>query len=35
MKKFDTSDLHVNTFIDDLLSAIVAAVCGKVAHKYA
>lgn len=35
MKKFDTSDLHVNTFIDDLLSAIVAAVCGKIAHKYA
>lgn len=35
MKKFDTSDEHVNTFIDDLLSAIVAAVCGKIAHKYA
>lgn len=35
MKKFDTSDKHVNTFIDDLLSAIVAAVCGKIAHKYA
>lgn len=35
MKKFDTADAHVNTFIDDLLSAIVAAVCGKIAHKYA
>ena len=26
---------EVNTFIDDLRSAIVAAVCGKIAHKYA
>ena len=35
MKKFDTSDEHVNTFIDDLLSAIVAAVCGNIDNKYA
>ncbi len=35
IKKFDTSPEHVNTFIDDLLAAIVAATCGKIAHKYA
>ena len=35
MQKFDTDGNHVNTLIDDLLSAIVAAVCGKIAHKYA
>lgn len=33
--KFDRDTDHVNTFIDDLLAAIVAAVCGKIAHKYA
>lgn len=33
--KFDRDAGHVNTFIDDLLAAIVAAVCGKIAHKYA
>ena len=33
--KFDRDGVHVNTFIDDLLAAIVAAVCGKIAHKYA
>ncbi|MDO4903137.1 MAG: phosphatidylglycerophosphatase A [Limosilactobacillus sp.] len=32
---FDTDPEHVNTFIDDLLAAIVAAVSGKIAHKYA
>ena len=35
IKQFDTDENHVNTFIDDLLGAIVAAVCGKVAHHYA
>lgn len=35
IKRFDTDPAHVNTFIDDLLGAIVAAVCGKMAHKYA
>ena len=35
IQKFDTSPEHVNTFIDDLLAAIVAATCGKIAHKYA
>lgn len=33
--KYDTDAGHVNTFIDDLLAAIVAAVSGKIAHKYA
>ncbi|MCH3921736.1 MULTISPECIES: phosphatidylglycerophosphatase A family protein [Limosilactobacillus] len=33
--RYDTADNHVNTFIDDLLAAIVAAVCGKIAHQYA
>lgn len=35
MAKFDQDGRHVNTFIDDLLAAIVAAACGKIAHKYA
>lgn len=35
IKKFDRQTNHVNTFIDDLLGAIVAAACGKLAHKYA
>lgn len=33
--KYDRDSQHVNTFIDDLLAAIVAAVCGKIAHQYA
>lgn len=32
IKEFDTDNHHVNTFIDDLLGAIVAAACGKLAH---
>ena len=35
IKKYDTDANHVNTFIDDLLGAIIAAVCGKIAHRYA
>ncbi|WP_373841750.1 phosphatidylglycerophosphatase A [Limosilactobacillus sp.] len=35
LAKYDTDSHHVNTFIDDLLAAIVAAVCGKIAHQYA
>ncbi|WP_295730594.1 phosphatidylglycerophosphatase A [uncultured Limosilactobacillus sp.] len=35
IKKFDTDGQHVNTFIDDLLGAIVAAACGKLAHQEA
>lgn len=35
IKHYDTRPDHVNTFIDDLLAAIVAATCGKIAHKYA
>lgn len=35
IKKYDEDTGHVNTFIDDLLGAIVAATCAKVAHKYA
>ena len=33
--KFDHDKVHVNTFVDDILAAIVAAVCGKIAHQYA
>lgn len=33
--KYDHDSQHINTFIDDLLAAIVAAVSGKIAHKYA
>lgn len=35
IKEFDTDGQHVNTFIDDLLGAVVAAACGKLAHKEA
>lgn len=35
IRKYDRDPKHVNTFIDDLLGAIVAALCGKLAHKYA
>lgn len=35
IKEFDTDGYHVNTFIDDLLGAIVAAACGKLAHQEA
>lgn len=35
IKAFDKDGTHVNTFIDDLLGAIVAAACGKLAHHYA
>lgn len=33
--KYDHDGQHVNTFIDDLLAAIVSAVAGKIAHSYA
>ncbi|KRN58903.1 phosphatidylglycerophosphatase A [Limosilactobacillus secaliphilus] len=35
IRQYDRDTKHVNTFIDDLLGAIVAALCGKLAHKYA
>lgn len=35
IKSFDEDDQHVNTFLDDLLGAIVAAACAKLAHEYA
>ena len=35
IKQYDEDNDQVNTFIDDLLGAIVAALCGKLAHKYA
>ena len=35
IKKFDEDKQHVNTFLDDLLGAIVAAACAKLAHEYA
>lgn len=31
----DKDQRHVNTFADDLVAAIVAATCGKIAHAYA
>lgn len=35
IRRYDRDEKHVNTFIDDLMGAIVAAVCGKLSHKYA
>lgn len=35
IKEIDTRHEHVTTFLDDLVGAIVAAVCGKLSHKYA
>ena len=35
IQKIDTEENHVNTFLDDLIAAIVAAACGKIAHQYA
>lgn len=35
IKQYDEDNDQVNTFIDDLLGAIVATLCGKLAHKYA
>lgn len=35
IRHYDRDKNHVNTFIDDLLGAIIAALCGKLAHKYA
>lgn len=35
IKHYDRDNDHVNTFIDDILGAIIAALCGKLAHKYA
>lgn len=34
IKYLDTNPDRVNTFADDLVGAIAAAVCGKLAHKY-
>lgn len=35
IKEIDTRHGHVTTFLDDLIGAIVAAVCGKLSHEYA
>lgn len=35
IKEIDTRHGHVTTFLDDLVGAIVAAVCGKLSHEYA
>ncbi|ETA73942.1 phosphatidylglycerophosphatase A family protein [Ligilactobacillus equi] len=35
IKNYDQQPNQVNTFIDDLLGALVAAICGKIAHQLA
>lgn len=35
INKIDKDKKHINTFADDLIAAIIAAACGKIAHKYA
>lgn len=35
IKKVDSNDRHVNTFLDDLIGATVAAGCGKISHQHA
>lgn len=35
IKMIDTDSDHVNTFLDDLIGATVAAACGKLSHQYA
>lgn len=35
INKIDKDPEHVNTFADDLIAAIIAAACGKIAHQYA
>ena len=35
INKIDKDPEHVNTFADDLVAAIIAAACGKIAHQYA
>lgn len=35
IKKIDNDERHVNTFIDDLIGATVAAGCGKISHQHA
>lgn len=35
IKEIDTRPGHVTTFLDDLVGAIIAAICGKLSHEYA
>lgn len=35
IKKIDTDGKHVNTFLDDLIGATIAAACGKISHQHA
>lgn len=35
IKDVDTDKNHVNTFLDDLIGATVAAACGRISHRYA
>lgn len=35
IKEIDTDGRHVNTFLDDLIGATVAAACGKISHQHA
>lgn len=35
IKEIDTEENHVNTFLDDLIGATVAAACGKISHQHA
>lgn len=35
IRRIDRDGSHINTFLDDLLGATVAAACGKISHEYA
>lgn len=35
IKKIDRDPKHINTFLDDLIGATVAAACGKISHQHA
>ena len=35
IKDIDTNERHVNTFLDDLIGATIAAACGKISHQHA
>ena len=35
IEKIDTDGKHVNTFLDDLIGATIAAACGKSSHQHA
>lgn len=35
IKNIDTDEHYINTFLDDLIGATIAAACGKISHQYA